>query len=213
MYTEGKFACFFECTNTYCSTVAVMSGVATSGYETYVDPDGEEHMSEEVYFYPKSMTPGPRIIAMPSKVPKSIKDEIAKSFSLLWTDRNSAVNKLRIAVEEILVDHGIERESATGSFLPLATRLDQAEKMDMVHHDTMVALKDVGNAGSHEVALPLGDLLDAYDIFEDALQDIYGGRKTRLDRIRARLTKPKKPNAKPPKANGGGKETNSPGES
>ena len=146
------------------------------------------------------MTPGPRVIAVPAKTPKLVSNEITKSFSLLWTDRSSAANKLRNAVEEILADFGIPKTTPAGKFVALAVRLDQAEKLDIAHHGTMVALKDVGNTGSHEAGLPLKDLLDAYDILEDALEDIYGGRKARLDAIRARLTKakPNSPIVKPP---------------
>ncbi|WEX11682.1 DUF4145 domain-containing protein [Chelativorans sp. AA-79] len=193
MYTEGKFSCFFECSYGFCGTVAVMSGIAMSVYEQYVDPEGDEQWQEEIYVHPKAMTPGPRIIRVPTKTPRPVKDEISKSFGLLWTDRNSAANKLRNAVEEILVGYGISKVNAKGAFIPLAKRLEDAEQQRMLHHDTLVALKDVGNTGSHEAELPFKDLIDAFDILEDALEDIYGGRKARLDGIKARLTKARRP--------------------
>ncbi|MER8927768.1 DUF4145 domain-containing protein [Mesorhizobium sp. M0859] len=193
MVASGKFTRFFACSHAFCRTVAVMSGIVSSGPFYYTDQEGEEQMDEETNCYPKSMIPGPRIIAIPGKTPKAVSDEIIKSFGLLWTDRSSAANKLRNAVEEILADFGISRATPAGKFVALGVRLDQAEKLDIAHHGTMVALKDVGNTGSHEGGLHLKDLLDAYDIFEDALEDIYGGRKARLDAIRARLTKQKPP--------------------
>ncbi|MER8852863.1 DUF4145 domain-containing protein [Mesorhizobium australicum] len=197
MIAGGKFTSFFACSHAFCRTVAVLSGIASSGPYYYIDQDGEEQMDEETNFYPKSMIPGPRIITIPGKTPKAVRDEITKSFGLFWTDKSSAANKLRNAVEEILADFGIPKATPSGKFVALGIRLDRAEKLDIAHHGTMVALKDVGNTGSHEGALPLKDLLDAYDIFEDALEDIYGGRKARLDAIRARLTKPKPPAAPP----------------
>ncbi|TIP27037.1 MAG: DUF4145 domain-containing protein [Mesorhizobium sp.] len=190
-YTEGKFACFLECTAGHCKAVAVMSGLAVSVYEPYIDPDGKQQMDENIYFHPRNMLPGAQVIAVPNKTPKAVAAEISKSFGLIWTDRSSAANKLRNAVEEILVDHGVPKLTIKGGFIPLAKRLEEAEKKQMLHHDTLVALKDVGNTGSHETELPLKDLLDAYDILEDALEDIYGGRRARLQGIRDRLTKKK----------------------
>jgi hypothetical protein len=195
METEGKFASFFQCSYGFCATVAVMSGVATSVFERYVDGDGEEQMGEEVYFYPKSMTPGPMVISIPAKTPKSVQTELKKAFSVIWTDRGSAVNKLRVAIEEMLVGFGIDKETAEGMFIPLAQRLDRFQAMQIGHHDTLLALKDLGNTGSHETMMPLKDLLDAFDILEDALEDIYGGRQARLAGIKQRFTKPRKPRA------------------
>lgn len=195
MYTEGKFACFLQCTTGYCKAVAVMSGVAVSVYESCIGPDGEQQMEESIYFYPRNMLPGAQVIAVPKKTPKAVAAEISKSFDLIWTERSSAANKIRNAVEEILVDHGIPKLTANGGFNPLANRLEEAEKKQMLHHDTLVALKDVGNTGSHEAELPLNDLLDAYDILEEALEDIYGGRRARLQGIKDRLTKQKEKGA------------------
>ena len=191
--TEGKFASFFQCTYGFCATVAVMSGDATSVYERSIGGDGEEQMVEEEYFYPKHMTPGPRVISIPAKTPKTVQTELKKAFSLIWTDRSSAVNKLRVSIEEMLVAFGIEKETAEGTFIPLAQRLDRFQAMGVGHHDTLTALKDLGNTGSHETMMPLKDLLDAFDIFEDALEDLYGGRRARLTGIKQRFTKPRGP--------------------
>lgn len=191
-YTEGKFSCFLECTNGYCNTIAAMSGFAVSIYEPYYDQEGEVQNGETIYYHPKCMFPGPQVIAIPKSTPPTVSAEITKAFGLLWTDRSSAANKLRNAVEEILVGHGIPKLNAKGGFVPLAKRLEEAEKKQMLHHDTLVALKDVGNTGSHEAEMPFQDLLDAFDILEDALEDIYAGRRARLDGIKKRLTKPKK---------------------
>jgi Domain of unknown function (DUF4145) len=197
MFGSGKFTSFFACSQALCRTVAVMSGIVSSGPNYYIDQQGDAQMDEEINCYPKSMVPGPRIIAVPGKTPKAVSDEITKSFELFWTDRSSAANKLRNAVEEILADFGISKGTPAGKFVALAVRLDKAKELDIAHHGTMVALKDVGNTGSHEGGVPLKDLVDTYEILEDALEDIYGGRKARLDAIRARLTKQKPPAVAP----------------
>lgn len=76
MVASGKFTSFFACSHAFCRTVAVLSGIANSGPYYYIDQDGEEQMDEETNFYPKSMIPGPRIIAIPGKTPKAVSDEI-----------------------------------------------------------------------------------------------------------------------------------------
>ena len=64
LIASGKFASFFTCSFGFCKTIAVMSGRASSGPYHYMDQDGEEQMDEETYFYPLSMMPGPRVIAI-----------------------------------------------------------------------------------------------------------------------------------------------------
>ena len=76
-------------------------------------------------------------------------------------------------------------------------RLVDWEKRGFGHHDTMLALKDIGNDGSHEVGLTLADCIDAFDILETALEEIYGGRKARQDAIKARFTKPRRGSTPP----------------
>ena len=191
--TEGKFASFFQCSYGFCATVAVMSGVATSVFVQNSYGDEEDRLEEEVYFYPKSMTPGPKVISIPAKTPKPVQTELKKAFNLIWTDRSSAVNKLRVAIEEMLVGFGIDKKTEEENFIPLAQRLDRFQAMQIGHHDTLLALKDLGNTGSHETMMPLKDLLDAFDILEDALEDIYGGRQARLAGIKQRFTKPRNP--------------------
>ncbi|MER8734242.1 DUF4145 domain-containing protein [Mesorhizobium sp. M1227] len=197
LIASGKFTSFFACPFGFCKTIAVMSGRASSGPYYYPDQDGEEQMGEETNFYPLSMMPGPRVIAIHQKTPKAVREQIEKSFNLLWTDAGSCINKLRISVEEIVAHAGIARETPEGRFIPLHNRLVDWEKRGFGHHDTMLALKDIGNDGSHEVGLTLADCIDAFDILETALEDIYGGRKARQDAIKAKFTKPRRGSTPP----------------
>lgn len=168
-----------------------MSGTASSVPYHYPDQDGEDQISEAAYFYPLSMMPGPRVIDIPETTPKAIREQIQKAFNLLWTDAGSCINKLRISVEEIVAHAGVARKTPEGRFVPLHNRLADLEERGFGHHDTMVALKDIGNDGSHNASRTLADCIDAFDILETALEDIYGGRKARQDAIKAKFTKPR----------------------
>lgn len=60
--------------------------------------------------------------------------------------------------------------------------------MRIRHHNTLIALKGLGNTGSHETMMPLRDLMDAFEIFEEALEDLFGAWRARLAGIKQSFT-------------------------
>lgn len=58
----------------------------------------------------------------------------------------------------------------------------------------LFAVKWLGNAGSHEgTELSANDVLDAYEIMEHLLEEIYSQRSTRLQAIAKRVNRNKGP--------------------
>ncbi len=149
------------------------------------DQDGDQIELE--YFYPRAMVSGVPVITIPSKTPAEVAKPIHASFSLLWGDRGAAANKLRISIERILDHYAVPGGGNVGKRLSLDKRIKEFESLDVGHHETLDALRVVGNRGSHEGNISFETMLDSYEVFEDALQDLFAGRSARLASIRKRL--------------------------
>jgi hypothetical protein len=151
------------------------------------------------YLCPLSMFPAPPIIEIPPQTPSSVRKEIEKSFELFWLDLGACANRLRISIERIMDQAGIARRP------PLAKRISTYEANGSIHGQTMLALKFIGNIGSHEGSVDRNVLCDAYRIYEDALAEIFGRRTAKMDAIRARIietkgrySRPQERNSPPP---------------
>jgi hypothetical protein len=59
--------------------------------------------------------------------------------------------------------------------------------------ERLLAIKWIGNSGSHGASLQRSDLLDAYEIFEIALTEIYDIDKKRADKLTKAINKKKGP--------------------
>lgn len=60
-------------------------------------------------------------------------------------------------------------------------------KSSQAHAETFHALRVIGNLGSHGVSLTQDALLDAFEVYEDALSEIIGGRSGYLDAIKKKI--------------------------
>lgn len=180
---QGRFSVLFRCSTKWCGEVVSMAGDVLPGWD--YDQNGEQVDLEN--FYPKAFVAEVPVISIPTKTPDEVRKPILSSFTLMWADRGSAINKLRISVERTLDHFGIDRKDASGRWRSLNSRLQEFEKSIGNHHETLDALRSIGNKASHEGAIPFDTVLDAYEVLEEALLDLFGGRKARLDSILAKL--------------------------
>jgi hypothetical protein len=59
--------------------------------------------------------------------------------------------------------------------------------------DHLLAIKWIGNSGSHAAILTKKDLLDAYELMEFSLQQLYRDRERRLNRLSQEINLQKGP--------------------
>lgn len=180
---RGRFSGLLFCSSKWCGHVISIGGDLISGWD--YDQNGDQ--IDLTYFYPRALVSGVPVITIPTKTPEKVEQPIRESFSLLWADRGAAANKLRISVERILDHYNVPDKSNNGWRLSLDKRIHAFESVAGEHHDTLDALRVVGNRGSHEGHVDFETMLDSYEIYEDALQDLFAGRSARLAGIRKRL--------------------------
>lgn len=137
-----------------CGEVAVASGVGR--VECYQD---EWHTREYVeLFSVKNFFPAPVLISLSAYFPGDVKGIIFDSFPLYWVDAASCANKIRLAMEVLLGGKPffIEKRGT------LHERINKIS--DVKWKDLLMAIKWLGNTGSHENEVEKADLLSAYEL-------------------------------------------------
>lgn len=179
----GAFSGLLQCSNGWCKETVSMGGWIESSYD--YDQDGETFYVE--YFYLRALTARVPVITLPQKMPKPVHETLRAAFTLLWSDHGACANKLRIAVEQILDHFEVPKRSEKGGRLSLQARLGLFSEKSEGHDLTFDALREVGNTGSHEGNVDFEALLDAFEILEPALEDVFTGKRARLAQLAQKL--------------------------
>ena len=189
-WAQKRFTGYLQCDDERCGEIACVAGDVKI-IEDY-DQDGQGWGLIDAV-RPRLIYPAPNIIGLSRAVPDPVSKEIEKSFAMFWSDLNSCANKLRTSVERLLDSLSVPTQQAhktSGKLqrLDLNGRIALYAKQNVEHAETMTALRIVGNLGSHgseEVSREA--VLDAYEIYEDALLEICDKRKTRMETLRKKI--------------------------
>lgn len=171
-----RFSCSLVCDVGSCGEIVNVHG----------NIDQMDHVSDEgvVDFYPvlrpTSMFPAPPLAAIPDGMPMGLVRELRTCFQLFWVDLGSCANRLRIFVERLL-DH---YELPAGR---LNARIEAFKAKDPEHAETFDALRHVGNVGSHEGDVRHEVILDAFEILQDGLAELFGHRRRRIVALKRRI--------------------------
>jgi hypothetical protein len=89
----------------------------------------------------------------------------------------------------VLDDFKIPSTKASGGFLTLNDRIQQFKKIDPDHAETFDALRFVGNVGTHGDDLKREALLDAFEIYEDTLEELFVKKKhkAKIDALKKKI--------------------------
>lgn len=187
--SEYVFSIHLKCNN--CSeTVAVSGFMAEENYPS------DEELGIQRRIVPISFFPAPKIIEIPNSCPANVKKILSETFGLYWLDLGSCANKIRISIEVLLNELSVISKKATkkgDTDLSLHSRLEIFEKTnpDVAKH--LMAIKWIGNAGSHFSELSSEDVLDAYELLEFSLEKLYNDRELKLKQISDEINKSRKP--------------------
>jgi hypothetical protein len=152
---------------------------------------------------PHYIEPAPQIFAIPRRYPKEAKKELQAAFSLFWPDPGAALNRLRTSMELYLDAEGVQRKARKkdGSYrqLPLHERIQRFAAKYPEIDETMLAVKWLGNLGSHESSVSRQEALEAFELLDYILEEVVVGRRSRLKRMAKAINKAKgRVKVKPP---------------
>lgn len=186
-WTVERFSVFSRCDEKSCGEVVVIIG-DTAVVQVMEDPD-EWGLIEVLR--PRSIFPAPPIISMSEGTPPGIRDEISKAFMLFWSDLNASANRLRVSTELVL-DHfkvptkGLSKKGKVID-LDMNGRIALFNKTAPEHAETLTALRMIGNLGSHGSGVVRDALLDALEVYEDCLSELFGQKKQRMAALKEKL--------------------------
>jgi hypothetical protein len=183
-WVEQRFVAILRCDNRKCGDIAVVAG--TGKVDEYPDEDLTEMLYEDVY-YAKYVAPSPSLISIPTNCPGEVVAELKSAFVASWGDYAAAGNRIRAAVERLLDALRVQKQTANGNgkrrLLVLHDRITQIKSRYPEVHDALLAIKWLGNAGSHTDSLTRDDVFDALDIFESVLSNLYSKHPSVIKRL------------------------------
>ncbi len=183
-HVEYRFIALLKCDNTACREVAPVAGMG----EVDETPDEQmEQLEYEEQFFPTFFQPSPILISIPARCPAAVREQLHASFSSSWTDANSAANRIRVAVELLLDSLRIARTRKTKTGRrhrqSLHERIDALPPQRADIKDLLLAIKWLGNYGTHETNLTQDSVYDALDIFEVVLTNLYSEHPRRIKQL------------------------------
>jgi len=184
-----SYRCY--CDNELCGEIANVLGIGKVCSSSYYDGCSEYFDEFEIL----SIIPSPDIIKLPENISKEVRLLILRSFSLYWLDPSAAANAIRASLEALLDDLKIPRkiknEKGKVSGAVLDKRLKMWGEKNGTHAELCLALKEVGNFGSHGANVPDNVYIQTLELYEYVLTELYDNKadkaKKNANSIRAQL--------------------------
>lgn len=157
--------------------------VGDARLDDYADYKRTGHPARSLYV--RAVHPPPPLIHLPEGTPDEVSGELKAAFGSFWNDPSAALNRIRCALERIC-DHARVRKTEGGRQLSLHNRLGRLpQKFDSVR-DHLLAVKHLGNDGSHREGTT-DDVLDAFQVLSHVLTLLYGTVKEDVAAISAEI--------------------------
>lgn len=182
--SESVFICMAQCSRPSCEEVVACSGVG--GTERSWDRESEDNLYD--WFLPKSFSPALHPIEITEKCAEEISEPLRASFSVYLTQPGSAANLIRIAVERMMTAIGVPELNHENKRITLHHRLERLEGQYAPYKNALMAIKFLGNAGSHTYdEVKIEDIETAFEIMDFVVTDLFSGRKESIDVLSQRL--------------------------
>jgi hypothetical protein len=196
----GSVYSIFRCSNPKCDEKIIMHGQFNMGdVEIKDEASAIIDVMPMIFIEPSSFQPPIRIFPINKSFTKDISKKLVKSFNLFWLDIDSCANKARIIVEDLLTFLKIKRfviVKGKRSKLSLNNRIDILKNKNNDLAEKLMAIKWIGNHGSHSDNLTRDDVLDGLEILESALNMIFNNEDKRIQKIVKEIASKKKPRSK-----------------
>lgn len=184
---EYQFMATMSCQSPTClqQINCLGTGIVKESHERDPEHGGWEveytNVLTPIYFQPPL-----RAFDIPSDCPEEISIRLLSSFSLMFAATTSALNEVRSALEALLDHLGVPRNSEkNNSRLNLKARIEKLTDQHENIRDNLLALRIVGNSGSHAADVNRSDLFDSYEVMHSVLLRIFPQRldTDRIERI------------------------------
>jgi hypothetical protein len=199
-YLEYAFSAMLRCANPHCREGVSVTGIVGVEEDYSYDAEGNTvcdycRVYRAHYFFPHL-----KIFSPHKGTPPEVVEEIDRSFQVYFADPDAASNHVRKAVECLLTSLKVKRfvvRNGKRRPLDLHARILEIPEKHQDLRDLLLAIKWLGNAGSHAgVEISNDDVLDAYEILEEVLNDLYGRSRRRIQSLAKEINRRKGPQKK-----------------
>lgn len=176
-YIEGHFTGTLSCALPSCREVVVVCGTYEVDYVR--GPDGGWYGEVDSFYRLKYTSPALPLLAFPDGTPDDVRASAIQAGALVWVDPGAAANRLRTSIENLLTAKkvarfSIDKKKHRRNRLPTHSRIERFEKAYPDAAEALMAVKWLGNDGSHESGgLTSIDVIDGADLLQHALKLIY----------------------------------------
>lgn len=190
-WMDVRFTAFYRCTNPKCRHVVAVAGKV--GYESGHEelPNGDWVPCADPRYTPLAFAESPPVIRVCEQCPEVVSAHLERSFGLYWIDRRSCATAIRSAVECLLdersVPRQIERQPGKPARIPLHDRILRFQETDLESGKLLLAIKVIGNVGTHQDDITVDDLLTGYEILDHVIDLVYSGRGARVAGLASEL--------------------------
>ena len=183
-WMDFRFTAFYRCTNPNCRNVVAVAGKVGYKSDYEVLPNGDWEERAEPYYTPLAFAEPPPVIRVCEQCPEAVSAHLDRSFGLYWMDRRSCATAIRTAVESLLdersVPREIERKPGKLARIPLHDRIVRFQAVDPEPGKLLLAIRVIGNVGTHQDDITVDDLLTAYEILDHVIDLVYSARAARV---------------------------------
>ena len=191
-WIHGRFIAHLECDK--CGDPTVVAGT----WDAIELPMNNWRAAPELVgrFSPRTFLPPPQLVQVPQDVPEEVGEELQRALALFWSDTNACANGIRSTVEAIMDNRRVQKalsKQKRGTRLSLHRRIELFSAKDSEAASWLMAVKWIGNAGSHRGLLTRSDLFDGFDLLEHVLEHLYSNRTKIVSALTRRINKRRKP--------------------
>lgn len=115
------------------------------------------------------------LLSLPEAVPQNVRNAIDRAAPIIFVDPSSAATVLRASIELFLTNWGIPANDTSGRRINLHQRIEhwKSETGNQVVGEQLLAIKWIGNSGSHEgEPLSVRAVIDGLEFFEAAFNEL-----------------------------------------
>lgn len=190
-YFCGVFSLLLRCSMPKCAEV-----VFCSGSFTFMDEgDAQDGPSYVPALRPEFFTPSIRIFSPPKDLPEKVSKPLLDAFSLFWNNPSASGNSLRISIEGLLDYRCVKKWTLNSKgkeeALSLHARILEFKKQKPELAEKLLAIKWIGNGGSHLSGLELKDMVVAFRLMEHVLDELFNKTTEELAGIAKKINKNK----------------------
>lgn len=196
-WLQGRFSCILECRS--CEGELAMCGEWHPEEEEAFDEQTGPYLDWTNQYAPGFFTDAPPLIAVPDAVPFEVASEINRSFGLFWNDIPACANAIRAALEALMTVQKINKSTGRPKpgkswvLLTLHKRIELFGQRQQDLSKKLLAVKLIGNVGSHRGALNRDDIFDAYEILGFVLDELYLNRAKKIGALAKQINRKNAP--------------------